>query len=514
MSNSQYIASIDAGTTGCRTILFTDDGQIAAKSYEAYESLYLSPTWIEHDPDTWLRAARNTLKQATSEAGISRLAAICVISQRATFIPVDRDGRPIDRAILWQDKRAVKQADLIRSEVGDECIYQKTGLRIDPYFSLPKLLWIKENKPEVLNAAYKVLSVHDLIVHDLTGRFLTDWTQASRTMLLNIRRFEWDTELCACFGISPELLPETVEPGSVVGSLRPAIVRDLGLSGDVPVVAVGGDQQAAAIGMGVVRRGVVGANTGTGSFVLAYSEQPVFDVLRRVICTASAVPGNWLVEGSIVTSGCVYDWFRDRLASTGGESSGPVDLDAEIALAGPGAGGLLLLPHFAGAAAPYWDPHAVGVLFGMSLMHGRAHVLRAALEGIALEIEKSLRVIDKLTGGSSEVRVSGGLTRSSTFDQIQADVYGKPVLRVACEEASALGAMIAACAAIGRYADIRTAAEALVHFGVRNDPDSRTRPVYERLIVLHDALYEAIASRGLYHGEDQLKTLIFDSWRH
>ena len=514
MSNSPYIACIDAGTTGCRTILFADDGQIAARSYEGYESIYLSPTWIDHDPGTWLTAARNTLKRATSEARVSRLAAICVISQRATFIPVDRNGRPVDRAILWQDKRAVKQAERIRAEAGDEHIYQTTGLRIDPYFSLPKLLWIQENKPEVLNAAHKILSVHDLIVHDLTGRFLTDWTQASRTMLLNIRKFEWDPELCAQFGIPPELLPETVEPGSVAGSLRPAIVRELGLTGDVPVVAVGGDQQAAAIGMGLVRKGAVGANTGTGSFVLAFSGEPIFDEGRRVICTAAATPGNWLIEGSVITSGCVYDWFKDRLVSAAEGASGPDDLDAEIALAGPGAGGLVLLPHFAGAAAPHWDPRAVGVLFGMSLGHGRAHVLRAAFEGIALEIEKNLRIIDKLTGGSSEVRVGGGLTRSSTFNQVQAGIYGRPVVRVVCEEASALGAMIAASVAIGRYSDIRTAADAMVQLGARSEPDAGTRPVYERLVALHDALYETLSSRGHYEDDDQLKKLIFDSRRH
>jgi glycerol kinase len=511
MANADYIACIDAGTTGCRTILFAGDGRIVAKAYEGYESIFLSPTWIEHDPETWRGAARNTLKQATSEAGVCRLAAVCVISQRATFIPVDRAGRPIDRAILWQDKRAVKQADLIRAEVGDECIYQKTGLRIDPYFSLPKLLWIKENKPEILNAAYKLLSVHDFIVHDLTGRFLTEWTQASRTMLLNIRRFEWDADLCDCFGIPVELLPETVPPGSVAGSLRPAIVQELGLSGDVPVVAVGGDQQAAAVGMGLVQPGTVGANTGTGSFVLACTDKPVLDELRRVICTAAAIPGNWLIEGSIITSGCVYDWFRDRLAPA--ECADVEDLDREIERAGPGAGGLLLLPHFAGAAAPYWNPQATGVLFGMTLAHRRAHVLRAVFEGIALEIERNLRVMDELGGSSSEVRISGGLTRSCTFDHIQADVYARTILRVVCEEASALGAMAGACAAIGRYASIRAAAEALVHVGSRNYPDPATRPVYERLIALHDAVYEALASHGLYQTQDQLKTLISDSWR-
>ena len=512
MVNSQYIACIDAGTTSCRTILFDSDGQIVASTYEAYQSIYLSPTWIDHDPETWRMAARHTLQRVLSETGTTHLAAICVISQRATFIPVDRDGRPTDRAILWQDKRAVKEADRIRSEVGDEYIYQKTGLRIDPYFSLPKLLWIKANKPEVLKSAYKILSVHDLIVHDLTGRFLMDWTQASRTMLLNLREFAWDRELCARFDIPLELLPETVKPGSVAGSLRPALARELGLSGDIPVVAVGGDQQAAAIGMGLVRHGAVGANTGTGSFVLAFSREPVFDEFRRVICTASAMAGNWLIEGSIITTGCVYDWFRNHLGPAG-ESLHPADLDREIAQAGPGAGGLLLLPHFAGAAAPYWDPHAVGLLFGLSLGHGRAHVLRAAFEGIAIEIQKSLRLVDKLIGGSSEVRVAGGLTRSGVLNQVQADVYGKTVVRVACEEASALGAMIAASVAIGRYSDIPAAADALVQLGARVQPDLSTQPIYERLTALHDALYEAISAKGLYESEDRLKTQIFDSGR-
>jgi sugar (pentulose or hexulose) kinase len=307
-------------------------------------------------------------------------------------------------------------------------------------------------------------------------------------MLFNIETLGWDQEICQRFGIPAELLPEAVPPGTVVGGLKKSLRQELGLSGEVPVVAVGGDQQAAAVGLGVVQPGPAGVNSGTGSFVLAHSDRPAFDPRQRVICTAATVAGKWLLEGSIITSGCVYRWFRDNFGKAGS--------DAEITRSGAGARGLMLLPHFAGSAAPYWDPQASGALYGLNLGHTRADVARAVMEGICLEIWKSVRIIEDLTAPLSEVRVSGGATRSPVFGQIQADVYGKPVLRASCEEASALGAMIVGSAAIGLYPDVPTAAREVVSFDRkgRKFPDPRAHQVYEQLLARHENLYQALHS--------------------
>ncbi len=502
MAAPRHIACIDAGTTGCRTIVFSLEGLAVSHAYEEYSSIFLSPTWIEHDPTTWINAARNTLGRALDALPKNerQTIAIAVTSQRATLTPVDRQGAPLDRAISWQDMRAAGEATMIREKAGPDFVYRKTGLRIDPYFSLPKLLWLKQNKPALFRDAHKFLAVHDLIVHFLIGRFVTEWTQASRTMLFNIGTFRWDEELCDRFGIPLELLPQAVQPGTVVGELRTSLRDELGITGDVPVVAVGGDQQAAAVGLGVVASGLVGVNSGTGSFVLAHSDQPAFDEEQRVICTPSPVAGKWIVEGSVITSGCVYRWFRDNLAV--------VVTDEEIERVEAGAQGVMLIPHFAGSAAPYWDRDASGILFGLALGHTRSHIARAVLEGICFEICKSLHIIESLTGEISEVRVSGGAAKSELFNQIQADVYGRPVLRTVCQESSALGAMIVAAAAVGLYSDVPAAVDAIAALdtAARKTPDPRLCAVYRRLLALHDEIYQALRSRDIYEKARELRT--------
>jgi xylulokinase/glycerol kinase len=518
MSENKYIACIDVGTTSCRTIIFSSRGRVMSEAFEEYSSIFISPTWIDHDPATWIKATRNTLQKAIKlfNGDTNDIAAICVISQRSTFIPVDADGNPIDNAILWQDKRSTAQADFIRSELGAEYVYHKTGLRIDPYFSLPKLLWLKENKPHVFKDAHKFLTVHDLIIHQLTGEFITDWTQAARTMLFNISELKWDEELCSHFGIPMEKLARAVPPGTIVGGLKKSLQAEFNLRADIPVISVGGDQQAAAVGQGVVVPGLMCANTGTGSFILAHSERPSFDREQRVVCTTSAVAGKWLIEAGMYTTGSVYRWFRDNFAMIESNTARDLQIDAyeilnsEVKNTRPGAGGIMLLPHFAGSAAPYWNPNAVGMIFGCSLGHKRSHIIRGLLEGICFEICKNIRIIESLTTEITEIRVSGGATRSTTFNQIQADVYGKTVLRGVSEQSSALGAMLVAATSIGLYPDIHSAVSAGVAFDRHNRmvPDEEVHQLYEKMLVLHDELYKSLASSKIYETVRDLRELL------
>lgn len=518
MSDTAYIACIDAGTTGCRTIIFSSQGKVISQAYQEYSSIFRSPTWIDHDPTTWIQGARHTLQQAIAQfpGNPGDIAAIGVISQRATFILVDQHGTPLDHAILWQDKRSTLQADRIRDKVGAAMIYEKTGLRIDPYFSLPKLLWLQEHKPQLLRQTYKLLTVHDLLINYLTGAFITDWTQASRTMLFNINRFEWDEELCEQFKVPEKILPQPVAPGTIVGALKKSLQTELKLRPDLPVVSVGGDQQAAAVGLGVAAPGLLCANTGTGSFILAHAERPAFDEQQRVVCTASAAAGKWLLEASIFTSGSVYRWFRDNFAMLERNTARELQIDAydilnsEIAHSTIGANGIMLMPHFAGSAAPYWDPNAVGLLFGLTLGHKRADVMRAILEGVCFEIEKNIRIIEALTQPISQVRVSGGAARSPLFNQIQADVYGKTVVRGMSEQSSALGAMLVAATAIGLYPDLTAAADAAVAFDAYNQkmPDERAHQIYVAMLRLHDELYAALSSGHIYEKAARLRELL------
>jgi xylulokinase/glycerol kinase len=387
---------------------------------------------------------------------------------------------------------------------------------VDPYFSLPKLLWLKENNPQVFHKSHKFLAVHDLIIHYLTGEFITDWTQASRTMLFNIESLQWDSELCDRFGIPMEKLPRAVPPGTTVGGLRNSAMKDLDSARSIPVVAVGGDQQAAAIGLGIVSPGLMCANTGTGSFILAYSDKPAFDEGSRIICTASGVPGKWLMEAGIFTSGAVYRWFRDNFGILEKQTAERLGVDAyeimnrEVEKSEMGAEGVMLLPHFAGSAAPYWNPKARGIIFGLTLGHKRSSVIRALLEGLAFEIHKNIKIIENLIGEVREIRVSGGAARSTTFNQVQADVYGRPVIRGTSEQSSALGALMTALTSMGVYPDIESAAKRLIRFDVhdKKTPNEEAHGLYEKISELHHDLYEALDSQNIYERANEILELM------
>ncbi|MFW5872565.1 MAG: FGGY-family carbohydrate kinase [bacterium] len=503
------IMCIDIGTTGCHTVIFNEFGELLKQAYQEYKSIYLSSRWIDHDPKTWLHATQKTVKEVLKKIGDDKtyLSAIAVTSQRATFIPVDKSGEPLDNAILWQDKRAIEEAQYLVNEFGSDMIYDTTGLKIDPYFTLPKLLWLKKNKKDVYHHSSMFLSVQDFIVHYLTGEFSTDWTQASRTMLFNINQLQWDRDLIKSVGVDFAKLPEAIPPGSLVGNVIPNVSEDLNLPQGLPVIAAGGDQQCAAIGLGVIKSGMVEVNTGTGSFILTHSDKPVKDDEQRLICSASSLAGNWVLEASIFTTGSIYRWFRDvlELKTMGEQEEMGVTaykiMDLKAVEEPIGANGLLLIPHFAASAAPYWNPEARGVLFGLALGHKRSSIIRAILEGIAFEIQKNINIMESNIGKIKEVRISGGSAKSEIFNQIQADVYGIPVVKTELEEASALGAGILAATTVGLYDSIGSAAKKMIK--VRNEsqkePIAENHKVYKELAKIHHEIYSALEKGEVYH---------------
>lgn len=512
------ILSIDLGTTGCHAVIFDEKGQQISRSYQEYKSIYLPCRWIDHDPKTWLQATKKTVKEAIKnlDDDKSYLSAIAVTSQRATFIPVDKNGIPLDNAISWQDKRAIEETNYLITEYGQNKIYNITGLRIDPYFTLPKLLWLKKNKTEIYNNSYTFLMVQDYIIHYLTGEFKTDWTQASRTMLFNVDKFIWDKDLIKSVGIDFTKLPEAVPPGSIIGVVNGAASDELGLRKGIPVIAAGGDQQCAAIGLGVVKAGIVEVNTGTGSFVLVNRDKPVKDFNQRLICSASSIAGKWVLEAGIFTTGSIYRWFRDNIGQISVKNKIKSGIDAyqimnsEAEKEPLGANGLLLVPHFAASAAPYWNPEARGILFGLSLSHKRSSIIRAILEGIAFEIQKNISIMENYTDEIKEVIISGGLTHSEIFNQIQADIYGKTVIKTDYEEASVLGAAVIAATTTGLYNNINSAVDNMVNVNnlSRKEPNIENHKVYKELSKIHDSLYWSLEKAGIYSKMNKVMKLL------
>ena len=475
------IASIDVGTTGCKVVLFDRRGRRAGYGYARCEPTYRAGGVVEQDPNAWWRAVVRAAKTALADVDRGRVGAVALTSQRASVIPVDGQGRALGPALMWQDKRAADICAELRATLSEPRVYRRTGLRVDPYFSLARILWLQRHAKRVFDRAHKLLGVFDLVLHRLTGEFVTDESQASRTLLFDVHRRRWHAPLVRRFGIPADKLPRVVPPGSVVAGLARTAARRLGLRPDTPVVAAGGDQPASALGMGAAAVGDCSINTGTGSFLLACQDRVVLDPKRRFLASPHVLPGCWAMEAGLLATGLVVHWYaREFLGTSGTEALERVGRRTQ-----PGAAGLVALPHLVGAAAPHWEPRARGAVWGLGLHHRPADVLRALVESICFELRANLDVFAASGVRPSQVRVSGGLARSAMFNQLQADVFNLPVVRVREPETAALGAAILGAAALGWYPDPLRAAGAMTR---RHGRARRPRP--DRV-----AQYESIRRR-------------------
>jgi xylulokinase/glycerol kinase len=359
------ILVVDVGTSSLRSTAATLGGSISLTASRNYSPVFLGGPRVEQDPSSWTDALFDTLLEVAdfSAAGKHRTLAVSVTSQRASVIPVDSDGRPLRSALMWQDKRSVAECERILSRISMEDIYRKTGLRLDPYFSAPKMMWLLANEGELCEGAAKFIGVQDLVVHALTSRFVTDASQACRTMLMDIRAQSWDDEMLDLVGVPESKLPEILPPGSIGGTLTSSAAARAGLPAGIPVILAGGDQQNAALALNVLAPGTVEATAGTGSFMIAFADQPRLDPRMRTLCSCGAEPASWVVEAGLLTSGALYSWVNEQ-AFRGLRFR---DIDAEVSASPAGANGVVALPHFKGSAAPYWNPRAKGVFFGIGL---------------------------------------------------------------------------------------------------------------------------------------------------
>jgi len=507
--------AIDVGTSGTRTAVFdAQTGKLIVQTHQEYSSLFPRPAWVEQDADDWWRTTCHTAKKTVKALGkdIDALVAVSVTNQRETIVPVDLEGRPLHNALVWQDRRTKPQCQIILNELGIETVYNETGLTIDPYFSAPKILWFKKERPKLFQKAHKFLLVHDFILQRLTGEFATDFSNASRTLLFAVQRMEWSNLMCDRLEIPKEKLPRAYPSGTKIAEVTMTAAKATGLPAGLPVVVGGGDQQCGAVGVGVISPGRVKATIGTGTFILAFEENPLFDPKHRLLCSCHAVPHRWVIEASIFTSGIIYRWFRDQFGEEEKQLAKLLDTNAydlmneQAKQSPPGSRGIVVLPHFVGAGAPYWNPEARGVIIGLALGHSRADIIRAIMEGTAFEVRHNLEIMQSLGISLKELRITGGATRSAIWNQIQSDITQLQVQRSQIEEATALGAAILAATGGGLYRDINQAAETMVTVGERYQPTQELANRYDRLYLIHTNTYRALEKAKVF---SQLSTLDF-----
>lgn len=503
------LIGLDIGTTSVKAGIFDERGRRLATSGHEYRLAHPAPDRVEIDANTWWASAVATIRDASAQGGVdpAAVSAIAVSSQGETVVAVDGNGRPLGPAIVWLDNRATVEARALAERFDSALVYDRTGVpAVNPTWTAAKLLWWRAHEPALFRDAARFLLAEDFLLHRLTGRFVTDGSVACTTLLLDIREGGWWAPMLDAVGIEASRLPEIAAPGSAVGTLTAAAAAELGLPAGIPIVAGGMDQGAGAVGVGNALPGVVSESTGGALTVQASVDHHGGDPSRQTPVYLHSAPDRYLYCPVCPTGGMALTWFRDNLgevevASAAASGRSAYDLLTELAATVPaGCAGLTMLPHLAGAFSPEYEPAARGVFAGLTLAHGRAHMVRAVLESVAFMLRRNLELLATAGAPAVEIRSHGGGSRSSLWNQVKADVCGMPVVTLAGEDAAVRGDAMLAGVAIGAYPDLAAAGAALIHPQGRYEPEAANRDVYDeaydRYVRLFDALRPLFARSG------------------
>lgn len=495
-NQEKYILALDQGTSSSRAIVFDRKGRICSVAQHEFPQIFPRSGWVEHDPQQIWGSQAAVIAEAISKIGVNgkNIAGIGITNQRETTIVWDAEtGEPVYNAIVWQDRRTSEYCDQLRAEGFAEMIREKTGLIIDAYFSATKIRWILENVPGARKRAeegkLRFGTVDSWLVWCLTAHrvHITDVTNASRTMLFNIRKLEWDQELLDLFGIPRSMMPEVKSSSEIYGHTTTTIFAH-----EVPIAGILGDQQAALFGQMCVEPGSVKNTYGTGCFLLMNSgERPIRSKNRLLTTIAWELNGKvtYALEGSIFVGGSVVQWLRDNLKCI--TSSAEVEA---LAASVPDTDGVYFVPAFTGLGAPYWDQYARGAISGISRGTTLAHIARAALQGIAFQTYDIVKAMEHDAEMPLKVlKVDGGASRNNLLMQFQSDILDTEVLRPVVTETTALGAAYMAGLATGYWKDVE---EIKSQWGIdrRFEPHSDKETVLKEIEGWHDAVSRVLTN--------------------
>lgn len=446
------ILVLDIGTSSMRGVLYDEDGHTVFTHQVKY-SVHSTGKNVEQSPTDWENALVEICRMAVRRG--YPIGALSMTSQRSSVIPVDRDGIPLRNAIMWQDTR---NAEIVESLAPyAERITALTGARLNTVFSGTKMTWFRRNEPEKYDQTYKLCTIADYLTFLITGEFVTDETYGSRSLLMGIRSRKWEPELLETFEVEQEKLCRIVAPGSVSGTVTREFAEKTGIPADVPLISAGGDQQCGALGQGIFSDGALAVTFGTSACLLKHARS-VPDNLKGVICGAHAIPGNFVLEGSMLTCGAMFDWVRRTLFM----DSCFTIIERLIRTSPPGANGITVIPHFQGRGTPDWNSTVRGGFLNLSLGTTQADIARAALESIVYEIVNNIETMETLGGISDTIHVGGGFTRNAELCRILADASGKTVVRgKENTEDTAFGAWMSAAVTLALYPNYAAAFENL-----------------------------------------------------
>jgi xylulokinase len=494
------ILAFDLGTTALKCALHDLDGDVIAKASEEYQLITPDADSVEMEVETYWQAFKSAVAKVLKESRVSptEIKALGVSAQGETLILVDREGKPLRRAIVWLDNRAQKEADDLGDTFGHRHAYEITGqVKLVPTWPASKILWLKGHEPEVFARTAKFLLIEDYFLHRLTGEYVCEGSLVTSTCYWDFRTRQWWKEMLSELGLSVDQLPRYMESGEPVGKLRPQVAAELGLDPNTVACTGALDQACGAIGVGNIKPGIFSENTGAALAICATVNQPVLDPGDQMPCHYHGLPGLYMLH-TFTSGGIVMRWFRDEFAGVELQTAKAAGMDAydlmgmEAARVKPGCEGLVMLPHLQGAMAPEANPKASGVFYGFTLRHGRNHFTRAIMESVGFIVRRNVEVIEGLGVPVDEVRALGGGARSQVWKQMEADIIGRPVLTTVNEEAATLGAAILAGKAVGLYSNVEEAAGRMIQVKERFDPNPGNRGVYDETYGTYVKLYEAL----------------------
>lgn len=496
---NKYIMAHDLGTSGNKASLFTVDGKLLGSQVFSYDVDYFNGSWAEQDAQDWWKAVCVTSKNLIQSTGIDahEIGAVSFSGQMMGCLCVDRQGKPLRKAIIWADLRAQKQARQIEEKISQQDFYHMSGHRNTASYGVQKLMWVKENEPEIYEQTYKTLNAKDYIVFRLTGKFYTEYSDANSMGCFDLKNLKWSEELIEYAGIDGDKLPEMKSSIFTAGGVTEEAARETGLAQGTPVVLGAGDGVAANVGAGSVSVGKTYCSLGTSAWITTTSEEPVYDEQMRSVIWAHAVPGLYAPNGTMQSAGASYSWLKNTICQRESMEASklnvsPYDIiNDEIAKSPAGSNGVLFLPYLMGERAPRWNEQAKGAFLGLKTETTRNDLLRSVLEGVTLNLAVVLDIL-RSHMEIDEIMAVGGGAKGAVWCQIMADIYNTRItVPEIIEGASSVGAAVIAGVGAGIYEDF-SAVEKFLKIKTIFEPDPKTAEAYRPVRKLFDDCYFAL----------------------
>jgi xylulokinase len=495
-----FLLGVDIGTSGTKTVLFDILGNTIASDLYEYPLYQPENGWAEQDPEDWWKAVYTTINNVIKKSGvnISEIRGLGLSGQMHGAVLLDDKDEVLRKAIIWCDQRSANECDEITALIGKERLIEITANPALTGFTASKVLWVKNNEPQVYEKIRKILLPKDFIRFKLTGEYATEVSDASGMQYMDIPSRNWSGEVLSKLGVEKSWLGKMYESPEISGKIISSAAKLTGLKEGTPVAGGAGDQAAGAVGNGIVKNGIISSTIGTSGVVFAFSEKVTIDPKGRVHTFCHAVPGTWHVMGVTQAAGLSLKWFRDNFCIEEKRTAELMKtdpyilMDSEAEKIPAGCEGLVYLPYLMGERTPHLDPNARGVFFGLSAMHEKTHLLRAVMEGVVYSLKDCLEIIKEMGVEINQVRASGGGGKSPFWRQMQADVFGNNIATINSSEGPALGVALLAGVGTGVYDSVSQACESVIKVKTMQVAEMSLNEKYMKNYSIFKSLYNSL----------------------